>query len=179
MSCGSTPRGKPQFTSPFARSWSSRPMLKLLLIGLLLTPSAFSAESPCAEVLGHCSYYSCQEQQHQCGDEGYYLAFGKEYCERYDAEAPFFGIEGQNWLPKVRDCLQLSLELSPERASCSNVRAFSILKHLDCYLETGFCDLPPLDQLHVYAVAADQFGVPDLMEFFKNLQSACRATRRP
>jgi hypothetical protein len=102
----------------------------------------------CAEFIGTCDFYLCQEQKYPCGLDGYNLHFGYKYCS--DSK---FGLlqkmktrEGQNWTRSVYTCLQKrSLENSEKilesENKCRDLQQASYNSHVDCYFEAGFCDL--------------------------------------
>lgn len=127
----------------------------MMVVGIFFQPFFLStsalAETPCFSKLGSCDYYICREQLHPCEEEGYYLRFGKNYCEKsVNSVKPNLTPRGQQWIDKAAECLQREVELKIiVDADCGEVKRLAIQGHARCYLDSGFCDLPLGDQVQI------------------------------
>src|SRR5690349_15509568 len=94
--------------------WSARALLALFSLITSVSVSAAETPSPapesCSALIGACDYYRCREAQQSCGPRGYFLGFGDRYCRDYVTESVSFTPAGQEWLRRVRACLQQELE---------------------------------------------------------------------
>ncbi len=111
-----------------------------------------AADAPCAEWLrydgcGVCEYYRCRDARQPCGDDGYLLGYVGKYCNRFaSVTEPRVSPAANAWLKRVRRCLVTWLEDNvPYDATCERVDREGTDSHAECYVETGFCDLSPLD----------------------------------
>lgn len=120
--------------------------MKLLIVTLSLFFSSLTlAQSTCTPTNDSCNYYLCKASQLRCTDNDYPIRFGYRLCQRYlddQAEAPR---RLTAWLPKVRLCLQQKFE-QLKVSSCSNIEDAAFSTHVDCYVQTGFCDLSNSDR---------------------------------
>lgn len=118
-----------------------------ILLGLVHT-KAMSQEN--------CSTYLELEQDYKCGLNGYLIGYGHHYCKRFTQKnIERFTPQGQLFLLKNAQCLQNKLEdfakLNPS-ASCQEINDFAIQTHMNCYQQSGFCQLRNFDKLSVLAV---------------------------
>lgn len=115
----------------------------------------------CSNLIGSCEYYSCIEDERlSCGDEGYPIGYGVNYCEKLTSlnfknadgfiKAKVFPGDGNIWRDDVRDCLQVEMDdyfrsTPSNELSCSSLRKFAFDSHPRCYTQTpvSFCELPP------------------------------------
>lgn len=103
------------------------------------------------EGCGACEYYTCREEEAQCGVDGYLLHFANRYCERYRlVSEPEASPEAQAWLRRVRRCLILALDEKDQSNNCESIEQNGFDSHPSCYVQTGFCDLSPADWLLVF-----------------------------
>ena len=131
---------------------------------------SFTTPAPldrCSDLIGSCEYYSCvDEERISCGDSGYPLGYGVNYCEKLSAlefnparggiKEKVFPADGNQWRDNVRSCLQVEMENyfanAGSSASCEELHDFAFDSHPRCYTElqpTSFCELPPEDVLKV------------------------------
>jgi hypothetical protein len=98
-----------------------------------------------------CSYYDCREVISQCGDEGYLTGYVGKYCRRYaSVTEPRVSPRAAAWLGRVRHCLVDYLEAQvPYDADCETIDRRGTDSHAECYVQTGFCELSPLDWFHI------------------------------
>lgn len=117
-------------------------------------PTRISSASDCSDYLtlgdcGACDYYDCREAESeaQCGEEGYYLGFGARHCKSLSiVTAPELSLPGQTWLGLTRQCLLDYAEAEIEQeATCDTIKRKALNSHIDCYVDSGFCDLPFVD----------------------------------
>ncbi|KAI6173073.1 hypothetical protein M3Y98_01043200 [Aphelenchoides besseyi] len=89
-----------------------------------------------------CKYYEEFEEQHRCGSNGYFLAFGQKYCNKFlDSESEFNRI-GRNFVDCTAKCLVKRLESYLEiqsQLTCPTITDKAFEMHVDCYLECNFC----------------------------------------
>lgn len=140
--------------------------------------SASSYYEPCENLIGTCEYYLCREDHRACGRGGYFLGFGHAYCRAYDEVASTFTRLGQNWLARVKACLQVKLEgPNLNRLSCNEIKDLAVDSHFECYIATGYCDIPYSDKWRVAKVAHDLIGDPDVVRTFFRIQRKCSLPR--
>lgn len=115
----------------------------------------------CAALIGTCDYYLCVEANHQCGAGGYPVGYGYKYCNR-----SLFGLlqemqseVGRQWVVKTVRCLQTKLndEIGSAGAgrgamamSCDQIRQTALDSHPDCYVDSGFCEMPMADKMKIF-----------------------------
>jgi len=124
----------------------------LIICGLLFAPLAVSATAqPSSE---SCAYYQSLEKELQCGPEAYLKKWAYPMCKKYLKLEPKLSAEVQAWFPAVRFCLQNSLALaqSQSQVNCENLDQVAIDSHVDCYVETGYCDLSDEDKSHLSGI---------------------------
>jgi hypothetical protein len=105
-------------------------------------------------IAGHeATFYRCAEETLHCGPDGYLIGYGARYAERfYRHTRPWMSPAGQRWLDATLVCLQVALRERIDAAtSCADVRTLAFDSHPECYVDAGFCHLPPSDWLAVAA----------------------------
>jgi hypothetical protein len=105
-------------------------------------------------IAGHeATFYQCAEQALHCGPDGYLIGYGTRYAERfYRYTRPWMSPAGKRWIDATLVCLQEKLrERIDAQTSCDDVRTIAFDSHPECYVESGFCELPVTDW---FAVAA-------------------------
>jgi hypothetical protein len=111
---------------------------------------------PCSETMydessadNACAFYQCKlDSASSAADRcSYYGDFGLPYCRRFFA-TPF---DNADFGRRTRQCLQEALRDLPETLSCASVQDRAIRSHVDCYVDSGFCTLGPIDQARVLA----------------------------
>jgi len=104
-----------------------------------------------ADDCGLCSYYDCRESISRCGDDGYLTGYVGKYCQRFaTVTEPRVSPAAAAWLGRVRHCLVDYLEAEvPYDADCETIDQRGTDSHAACYVQTGFCDLSPLDWFHI------------------------------
>lgn len=115
------------------------------------TATACAREALQYEGCGACEYYRCREASANCGSEGYLMNYAYRYCQRFrlvveDQMSP----EGQAWFRRVRRCLVTALDAAEPGNDCRSLEEEGFGSHPECYLETGFCDLPLSDWIRVF-----------------------------
>ncbi|MBX3039149.1 MAG: hypothetical protein KF789_00405 [Bdellovibrionaceae bacterium] len=152
--------------------------MRLLLSLLLILPLSSLAQTTCQPTADSCEMYLCKEREISCGAKGYWLNYGFPFCQRFLEKEQEFSPVAQGWLRKVRTCLQTQVqELSPG-AACSNIRQQALHGHIDCYLQTGFCDLNNRDQIQVLWELKSALGELQTWQESYLLAQAC-STRAP
>lgn len=107
------------------------------------------------EDCAQCDYYLCRDAEAAtaCGADGYYRGFGYAYCERYlEVTTARLSPAGQRFAHDVRRCLMQAMEATiPVDAACPDVQAAAYASHPDCYVASGFCELPWRDWVAIAA----------------------------
>ncbi len=124
----------------------------LVLFLCLSLKSAFSQSVFCFPHSLSCKYYSCLEEEMQCGEEAYLLNYGKRYCEKFQTEftqnLAILSLETQKWRLATSLCLQKEAQKSFKAgASCEELEESAYSVHPLCYTnhEQSFCKLPAKD----------------------------------
>jgi hypothetical protein len=126
------------------------------------------------------SFYRCRDQQlnhgEGCGTEGYALAFAAKYAEVYMWDLyPQVGPEAQAFLDANLVCLQSTFldETTPEM-SCEEVAEAGFSAHLGCYLDSGICSVPLIDQIAIFlAVDPEDMTHPSQREALMDIALLC------
>jgi hypothetical protein len=98
-----------------------------------------------------CDFYaSCAEKTLQCGPGGYPLNYGQKNCLKFQNNLAIFSPAGQAFIWSTMHCLQLALVSAIQcDSTCDSVQAAAFASHPTCYIQGGFCSLPPMDIWHV------------------------------
>lgn len=115
---------------------------------------------------GDCDFYTCFENRRKCGIEGYMLASGRKYCNRFGEHYDNFTSAGQKWIKCSRQCLTSALIDNyladiPAGHGCEEIKSYAFLTHVDCYVDCGFCDIW---RTNIEALF-DVFSVEDFLEW--------------
>ena len=122
-----------------------------------------------------CSRYYELDSKLQCGSNGYLQQFAIPYCEEYLERSSEFSSRSQEILQNIRQCLQNELVIK-ENLSCSNIAKIGVQSHYGCYLQSGFCDMEPKDQMLVIWIAREQVFNWPVFDVFLRVQRACLAS---
>lgn len=114
-------------------------ILSFLLLSLLYRGNSIA--DSCQAKKNSCDFYLCKEQKSPCGDKGYWLAYGYKYCSLFLEVEDKFPVTSMEWMQKVRVCLQKEINEFSEEISCTESYLKSMSSHVDCYTDTGFCQL--------------------------------------
>jgi len=100
-----------------------------------------------------CTFYQQRlESKLHCGLQGYPLAYGKKYCERFRDLAQL-SRAGAKWRDETLSCLQSQLgTFATNGGSCDAVREKAFASHASCYKTSGFCQLPVSDWRRIFHV---------------------------
>ncbi|MCO4793638.1 MAG: hypothetical protein KC493_08005 [Bacteriovoracaceae bacterium] len=137
-------------------------MRKLAILLVLFMSTAF-AQTTCQQFLDDCSYYSCIEEEKQCGRTGYPIGFGKKYCLRFQSKQEKLSKSGQKWMKDVRSCLINGLEESPQNLSCKEFKSNAVALHVPCYVNSGYCQLSKKDKRAVIRIIRKSLWRPSLL----------------
>lgn len=162
-------------------SHAVRPLLLFLslTLGLSISTSTNSSTHLCDELLTSCDYYLCRESVQPCGESGYFLALGYQYCKKFMLQVkPSFSPLGQNWLDTVGQCLRSSLNEISTQHSCSEVQEQAIASHLKCYWSTGFCDISFSEKLKTLGAMYQELGDPKMFQVFLTIALRCETPWR-
>ena len=114
------------------------------------SPSICAREALQYEGCGACQYYTCREEEAQCGPDGYLMYYAYRYCNRFRlVTEPKVSEEGKLWLRKIRRCLITTLDQAEPGTDCQSISDNGFGSHPGCYVDTGFCSLPVSDWIAV------------------------------
>jgi hypothetical protein len=150
---------------------------RLLESALLLTALSFLCSAPamaqCASTMElSCGVYdSCFEKYCPCEgtDDGYFLRYGKKYCERF-LSSTGWSEKGRQWRDKTLLCLQerivphLDIVETPV-CDCKAMKSLAFKTHVECYTQpsASVCALELSDFKKIYSIidiGDDLFGDP-------------------
>lgn len=154
--------------------------MKTLILAnfILLFFGSFAVAMNCEPSSDACGFYGCAEKFEPCGKSGYNLQFGDKQCKKYLRAEPDTSPEMQEWLPKVRLCLQermidIMSETPHGKKYCSTVNQLAFDSHVDCYLETGFCELSLEDKWTNLQLAGAPVWYPESIRVSLLIQKGC------
>ena len=121
----------------------------------------------------------CLNKFNPCLDSGhneYALNYGYNYCNQYENNLQKLSKEGQQWVGKVRKCLQDALKDEVgTNITCSDLKTKAFKSHTKCYAECGFCALPVADYYQIMNLVKGAF-VPlsgsSWLSFFNGVATA-------
>jgi hypothetical protein len=135
--------------------YSSAMFIELLFTSIMAF--AVTAKEPCVPSQDSCASYQCLENQKKCGAQSYIKTFGQPQCQKYLNMQPDVSNSLQIWFRNVRYCLQEKL-IDNQKKSCAELEKIGFDSHIECYLQTGFCDLSWADYTTVFrSVGASLF----------------------
>ena len=150
--------------------------LSLLLAVFLYSISGFS--SVCADAVGSCDFYQCLDQTFPCGDKGYALHFGHKFCTKSDTQLfnRMQTEQGKQWVLDTMKCLQqaLSERLDIEALSCQKIQDIGYQTHMNCYIQSGYCELPGQDKKEIIKLLKFQLLKPKNIIQGIHLLQACK-----
>lgn len=131
----------------------------ILLIFIILQTSFADIVAP---QINSCEFYLSLEQSTACGPSGYTKDFGYPYCEKFLKSKFYrFSREGKIFLLKNALCLQNILYAAyneNQDISCNEIKALSFEGHNDCYIDSGFCELPISDKIILTNIIKNQLA---------------------
>ncbi|CAG8752716.1 23832_t:CDS:2, partial [Cetraspora pellucida] len=124
-----------------------------------------------------CDFYtSCIENKFHCGNDGYPLAYGFKYCNRFASSLNLFSDAGKKWVVNTIICLQRSLVSTYENdaSTCSDIMNIAYISHTPCYIANGLCDISQ-DWYTLFKVidAIDLFGSYQALKQALNVGGNC------
>jgi hypothetical protein len=122
------------------------------LIALAFPQGVYAAAKKAVRLT--CDAYSAYERRCHCGGSaGYFLSYGRKYCDRSLAVSGW-SPAGARWRDRTLSCLQQVLTRAIPRnhaqaCNCEAIKNFAFDSHVACYtqLPASFCRLPLSDQL--------------------------------
>ncbi|KAI1728648.1 stanniocalcin family domain-containing protein [Ditylenchus destructor] len=116
-----------------------------------------------------CFAYKCFEKTAHCGPNGYLLAYGTKYCQRFHEPDVYdrFDEDGKAFINSTASCLINKMEQYIQKHSeklidCNDLTAEAFRSHVDCYLQCDFCHVCKTNK-------AALFHAYDLTDFFDKL----------
>tara|TARA_R110002072_G_scaffold534_6_gene4042 strand:- start:217886 stop:218344 length:459 start_codon:yes stop_codon:yes gene_type:complete len=144
----------------------------LLTISILLQLPAFSSQY-CQELLDDCEYYTCINQEKNCGSSSYFLKFGKKYCNKFAEHEEEFSRDGQDWIKRTKVCLIDSIDKIEDGISCNQYKREAISHHIPCYLDSGYCDLSNYDRAIVTKTILKSLWRPSMISAGIRVLTSC------
>uniref|UniRef100_A0AC34Q0E3 Uncharacterized protein n=1 Tax=Panagrolaimus sp. JU765 TaxID=591449 RepID=A0AC34Q0E3_9BILA len=107
-----------------------------------------------------CNAYSDMEAKAKCGADGYVLDYGLAYCHRFFTPEFYdnFDAEGKKWVQCVGQCLIKATQgivdeqVNSGNIDCGAIKKEAFGKHVDCYVNCGFCDICANNRLALFKV---------------------------
>lgn len=152
-----------------------------LLLSLLfiagISASADSINNACTPSSSSCDFYVCKEKEMNCGRHGYWSQFGYPFCQKFLKDEKQFSDRSQTWLQEVRLCLQERAQEDSRKpyVGCETLETEALHSHVDCYVDTGFCDLNFTEQLRVYWYLRSALRNPQTWREAQLLHETCRS----
>lgn len=111
----------------------------------------FADSCPRMSKANSCSFYDkCLEAKNQCGSEGYPLNYGLKFCNIFNSMK--LSSKGEKWITATMACLQEELvDFAEAKTACSTIQKKAFESHVQCYVNSGFCELPTDDKLKIAA----------------------------
>ncbi len=97
----------------------------------------------------NCDFYEkCLEAKNQCGNEGYAIGYGQKYCRAFNSLD--LSPQGEKWITATMACLQENLiPYAEDKTDCKVIKDSAFQSHVNCYVNSGFCDLSNQDKLKI------------------------------
>ncbi|RNA00508.1 stanniocalcin family [Brachionus plicatilis] len=116
-----------------------------IFIILILYLSTTADELHDLAAKGDCKFYEVLESIEKCGPNGYLIAYGLKYCNKFTSNLNSFNEDGQLWVKSVKKCLMAKL-IDKKFPTCKSLADYAFESHVDCYLNPGyeaksFCDI--------------------------------------
>lgn len=109
----------------------------------------------------NCDFYQQIEEQMQCGPQGYFQKWAAPMCDKYirsetnPVTGLFLSQELKQWFPQVRMCLQEYLLSEIGTLTCQNLDQHANQSHIECYIQTGYCELSAYAKLQLAGLSAN------------------------
>jgi|SRR6185312_611208 len=149
--------------------------MRLLILVILFYSLSTLAQtnSVCAPSDQSCDYYACKAQELHCLPSDYPVKFGYRLCQRYLADQNQASEALRAWLPSVRECLQEKFE-TLKIISCQKIEHAAFATHVECYVQTGFCQLSASDKAWLVNETSWQMLDPISLQTAWQVEHACR-----
>jgi hypothetical protein len=114
------------------------------------------------------------ESLHACEKPNYFFDFGFKYCQIFENLNDRFSPKGQAALPFIRSCLITQIVNEPT-LTCKTAKSLALQHHIDCYLQSSFCELSVADKWKVYRVVRKELQDPEFHATMKKIAKACNS----
>ncbi|OFZ29208.1 MAG: hypothetical protein A2622_14305 [Bdellovibrionales bacterium RIFCSPHIGHO2_01_FULL_40_29] len=150
--------------------------LSILSFTLLINPHGQAYEQNFGfDTINTCTSYEYIDTHLNCGEKSYLQHFAIPYCNKYLRKNEIFSDRAQVILANIRSCLQMELlARANSDLNCENIEEIGVESHYGCYLESGFCDLPEVDNLKVMWIARLEVFNVKVMSVFSKVVAECR-----
>ncbi|UOF00418.1 hypothetical protein [Bdellovibrio reynosensis] len=121
----------------------------IMFLWVFLSAAAAAGDACRTPSPKQCGFYrSCVETKYNCGGQGYPIAYGEKYCERFlSLTYKDLSLKGIQWRDATLVCLQNQISnllySSNNVRTCGDLKAFAFDTHAGCYTQKGnsICDL--------------------------------------
>ena len=137
----------------------------------------FSTVADANSDLRQCDTYLDVAKNIECGQENYLVKFGYHYCRKFIEKEHKFTDRGQMILSRIRKCLLDRLVEEPQ-LSCSNAQDMSENHHLQCYIESGYCEIGAWDQLKLGWMIKKELLSPRFHAVSESIHQYCVLNRK-
>lgn len=145
------------------------------LVQILILLFTFSAGAN--SDLRQCDTYLDVAKNLECDQENYLIKFGYRYCRKFIEKEHKFTDRGQLILSGIRSCL-LDRLVSEPQLSCGNVQIISETHHFQCYVDSGYCELGPWDQLKLGWMIKKELLNPRFHAVSESIHQYCVLNRK-
>lgn len=132
-------------------------IVRVLAQGPVLGPP--STDAACSNPpMDQCAFYAnCLESRYHCGPDGYPIADGQHFCQKFSDDRAMLDAQGQRWMIDTMHCLQLAIvpdaiNATPPAMDCQALKDQAFASHPRCYIDNGFCTLGAQNQAAVMEI---------------------------
>ncbi len=97
---------------------------------------------------------------------------GDYYCQKYEDSKSQFSERTQKVLVAIKTCLHEKLQ-GAVLESCQQADEVFSKSHVDCYLESGFCQVPFLEKIKIFKIGYRMLNNKNIYEAFNAIKYKC------
>ena len=148
-------------------------MLLTIFITILALSMPTSAMSDSSEI-EVCEIYREKAAELSCTNQNYLIQFGYRYCRTYVINEYRFLPETQQVLSALRGCLANDVK-NDVALTCQTSEERAMASHLECYVQSGFCEVDAFDKVMIFSIAAKELNRKSFRKTMGEVASACVA----